>query len=148
MPLTEAFIATRDVARKGGDDIPPPKTRAATNDRIDLKGLHLVAVSELWCVLSGKRWTVSVTERFPIVFGDDDSDGPWVHEFPSDFSERLAGLTTERIKVTAKEWVRIARLDSLDARRPGLVARSLADLVRLAKRGKVKKQSLYIWESL
>jgi hypothetical protein len=90
--LTDLIIGTAsDIASVPDQDVP-----GEVLPTLDIKGFGLVDLGVLLAVVKGVEFDPGL-EQFPIVAGEEAEDGPWVHGFPGDLADHLAGLSSDDI---------------------------------------------------
>jgi hypothetical protein len=136
MPLTDYFISDDAAARTVDDSIPPGHP-----DRIDLKGIQHVELSQLDCMLTGRAWKVEMIDEYEVVFQKSD-DGPWVSRVPLALVTKLADLQGPQLEDAARHWASIEEFEGWD---PSEVRESLIELVNMARRSKATGKSLFMW---
>lgn len=137
--LSDIIVATEEEARSGAADI-----HVDSPDRLDLKGIDIVPLAALHCILSRRERDFSAIDEFPLVFQESDQ-GPWISRFPDIFSANLARLDPDGLEEAAQCWAAIGELDGLGVEGAKNVIRWLTSLVaRAAEQGK----HVYCWMSL
>jgi hypothetical protein len=107
--LTDLILATPAQAEEIGKTH-PEHSYAAT----DMKGFDQIKAATLWCLLVGDdlndvNHVVSVSERFQLLY-EGSEDGPWVHLFPTEFTQLIAKLERERLSEIASRWAHTEEL--------------------------------------
>jgi hypothetical protein len=139
MPLSDFFIGDEATARKVDTMLPPGHP-----DRIDMKGIQQVEMSQLQCVLEGREWQEDILDDYEMVVEESD-EGPWVVRVPAPLVAELCDLRGPKLEAAAAAWAATEELQDWD---PAEVHEALNDLVKLAKRAQAAGKSLFMWISL
>lgn len=106
------------------------------------KGITELEIGTLWAILEGREWDVNKHMPEDVCLGEEGES--WLHRFPVELANLLAGLDGAVLKRTAVAW---AETDELDCDAADLKP-LLEDLKALARQAGPDGKALYLWGCL
>ena len=138
--LTDLIIGTAsDIASVPDQDVP-----GEVLPTLDIKGFGLVDLGVLLAVVKGVEFDPGL-EQFPIVAGEEAEDGPWVHGFPSDLADHLAGLSSDDISSLTTSLLQDEQFEGWTA---ADLSERLAAIQGFVLEAKKQQKPLHVWTSL
>lgn len=137
--LTDILIASEDDARIGAE-----RVKVDTPDRLDLKGVDLIAFSCLYSILGSREPDGSAVDEFEQVYEGKDGE-EWIWRFPREFTEWLLLQEPADTRRCAEAWSNTEEMEGLS---PEGCAEIIGWLIYLAQRADVQGKQMYCWMSL
>jgi hypothetical protein len=138
--LSDFFIAKPDAAKLYGGDTPFPAA-----DRCQHKNLSPLQAAQIFAVMRGIPYDVSLLDEFPLVHEETDG-GPWTVKIPDEMVTALAQLPDSEIGPQSLAWAE-ATAEELAWGAEDFEP-IVGDLVRLAGAARASGRSMFLWNCL
>jgi hypothetical protein len=134
--LAHFFIANDEEAVRYGAETSLPE-----GELVEATTFNTLHLSILWDLLRGREWDAETIDEFAEL-GDGGEEGPWLHRFPTAFTERLASASD--LDTEVRHW---AGTEDVDAD-PDDMVELVQQLRGLARNARASGRHLYLWTSL
>jgi len=142
--LTDLFIAADAEVRQLNFE----RTPLTFLPGIDIKGIQLVELATLQCILTGQDFTnvdyvVNLVGTFELIYEEEEA---WVYKLPQPLSAALMKASIDRISQVAATWANTEEFRSNRiANARTILKECLKEMVHFARQASTEGKEMYVW---